>query len=114
MPLAAGLLVALSWSALAAQAALTQISSDPFTNPTSNHRTEVEPDTFSFGSTVVSTFQVGRAGISPSEALAVIWALSGPDQYIQLVLDTRSPPTRNEDRLGDTQRTDHRESLRRR
>ncbi len=60
MPLAAGLLVALSWSALAAQAALTQISSDPFTNPTSNHRTEVEPDTFSFGSTVVSTFQVGR------------------------------------------------------
>ncbi len=60
MPLAAGLLVALSWSALAAQAALTQISSDPFTNPTSNHRTEVEPDTYSFGSTVVSTFQVGR------------------------------------------------------
>ncbi len=60
MPLAAGLLVALSWSALAAQPALTQISSDPFTNPTSNHRTEVEPDTFSFGSTVVSTFQVGR------------------------------------------------------
>ena len=60
MPLAAGLLVALSWSALAAQAALTQISSDPFTNATSNHRTEVEPDTYSFGSTVVSTFQVGR------------------------------------------------------
>jgi len=60
MPLAAGLLVALSWSALAAQAALTQISSDPFTNPTSNHRTELEPDTFSFGSTIVSTFQVGR------------------------------------------------------
>jgi len=58
--LAAGLVVALSWTALATQAALTQISSDPFTNPTSNHRTEVEPDTFSFGSTVVSTFQVGR------------------------------------------------------
>ena len=58
--LAAGLLVALSWSVLAAQTGLTQISSDPFTNSTSFHRTQVEPDTFSFGSTIVSTFQVGR------------------------------------------------------
>jgi hypothetical protein len=39
---------------------LTQVSSDPFTNPTSQHATEVEPDTFAFGSTVVGTFQVGR------------------------------------------------------
>src|SRR5947209_15662433 len=39
---------------------LTQISSDPYTNPTSNHKTEVEPDTFAFGNTVVSAFQVGR------------------------------------------------------
>lgn len=53
-------MVALSWSALAAQPALTQISSDPFTNPTSIHQTQVEPDTFSFGSTIVSVFQVGR------------------------------------------------------
>jgi len=39
---------------------LTQISSDPYTNATSNHKTEVEPDTFAFGNTIVSTFQVGR------------------------------------------------------
>src|SRR5579884_2772924 len=39
---------------------ITQISSDPFHNATSQHRTEVEPDTFSFGKTVVSGFQVGR------------------------------------------------------
>jgi hypothetical protein len=39
---------------------LTQVSSDPFTNPSSQHATEVEPDTFAFGSTVVGTFQVGR------------------------------------------------------
>jgi hypothetical protein len=39
---------------------LTQISSDLFTNATSNHKTEVEPDTFAFGNTIVSTFQVGR------------------------------------------------------
>jgi hypothetical protein len=39
---------------------LTKISSDPYTNTTSNHKTEVEPDTFAFGNTVVSAFQVGR------------------------------------------------------
>lgn len=50
-----------AWLALAAPAAaLTQVSSDPFVNATSQHRTEVEPDTFSFGSTLVSAFQVGR------------------------------------------------------
>src|SRR5437588_2372384 len=44
----------------AANVALTQVSSDPFTNTTSQHATEVEPDTFANGSTVVSAFQVGR------------------------------------------------------
>src|SRR3954453_4388959 len=39
---------------------LTPVSSDPFTNTTSQHRTEVEPDTFASGRTVVSAFQVGR------------------------------------------------------
>src|SRR5258708_2543894 len=39
---------------------LTQISSDPYMNPTSNHKTQVEPDTFAFGNTIVSAFQSGR------------------------------------------------------
>src|SRR5216684_7701462 len=39
---------------------LLQLSSDPFTNSTSQHKTEVEPDTFASGSTFVSAFQVGR------------------------------------------------------
>jgi hypothetical protein len=43
-----------------ANVALTQISSDPYTNTTSYHATQVEPDTFSFGSTIVATFQSGR------------------------------------------------------
>jgi hypothetical protein len=43
-----------------ANVALTQISSDPYTNSTSQHRTQVEPDTFSFGATIVSDFQSGR------------------------------------------------------
>ena len=43
-----------------AQIQLNQISSDTFTNSTSQHATEVEPDTFAFGSTMVSAFQEGR------------------------------------------------------
>jgi hypothetical protein len=43
-----------------ADGSLIQVSDDPFTNPTSQHRTEVEPDTFAFGSTWVSAFQAGR------------------------------------------------------
>src|SRR3954451_1053063 len=39
---------------------LTRVSADPFTNTTSQHATEVEPDTFAFGSTVVAAYQVGR------------------------------------------------------
>jgi len=42
-----------------------------------------------------------RTGISPSEAVAVIWALSGPDQYSQLVFERGWTPTRYEEWLGD-------------
>jgi BNR repeat-like domain len=49
--------------AQAAQPGVTQISSDPYTAanaPSGQHATEVEPDTFAWGSTIVSTYQVGR------------------------------------------------------
>jgi hypothetical protein len=52
--------VALSSTLTASASSLLQISSDPFTNTTSQHKTEVEPDTLSFGSTIVSVVQVGR------------------------------------------------------
>lgn len=39
---------------------VTQVSADPYTDAQAQHRTEVEPDTFTFGNTIVSTFQVGR------------------------------------------------------
>ncbi len=55
---AAGVLV--SPAAAAAAVGPTRISFDPYTNPTSQHRTQVEPDSFSFGRTVVSAFQSGR------------------------------------------------------
>ncbi|TML07568.1 MAG: exo-alpha-sialidase [Actinobacteria bacterium] len=62
---AAALITAVGLPA-AAHAATLQISADPFTqstcaaSTTTNHRTEVEPDTFSNGSTIVAAFQVGR------------------------------------------------------
>ncbi len=37
-----------------------QISSDTYTNSTSQHATQVEPDSFSFGSTIVAVIQTGR------------------------------------------------------
>jgi AcrR family transcriptional regulator len=42
-----------------------------------------------------------RAGISQSEAVAIIWALSGPDKYTQLVFERGWTPTRYEEWLGD-------------
>src|SRR4051812_27523215 len=52
--------------ATTAGAATSVVSSDPFTQVTckasalTNHKTEVEPDTFANGATIVSAFQVGR------------------------------------------------------
>ena len=60
------LLVALAFSSTPALAATQPLSTDPFTqatcaaSTTTNHHTEVEPDTYSFGSTIVAAFQVGR------------------------------------------------------
>ncbi len=57
------LLLVLSTAALASakkNSGLLKVSSDPFTNSTSQHKTQLEPDTYSFGSTIVSAFQSGR------------------------------------------------------
>jgi hypothetical protein len=53
---------------------MTQISSDPYTDSQAQHATEVEPDTFSFGTTIVSVFQVGR--VSGGGASNIGWATS--------------------------------------
>src|SRR5215217_2436916 len=59
-------LVGLFALAGAARAAALTVSSDPFTQATckasntTSHQTQVEPDTFASGSTIVAAFQVGR------------------------------------------------------
>jgi hypothetical protein len=57
------LLLAFSWLGgmpAYAQFNLVKISGDSFTNPESQHKTEVEPDTYSWGSTMMPAFQVAR------------------------------------------------------
>lgn len=53
---------------------LTQVSSDPYTDTDAQHATEVEPDTYAYGSTIVSAFQVGRVYGGGSSDLG--WATS--------------------------------------
>src|SRR5256714_3018746 len=53
----AALILALTASA---NVSVTIIAIDPFTNSTSQHKTIVEPDTFSFGSAIVAAAQWGR------------------------------------------------------
>src|SRR4051794_19829626 len=56
----------LAFAAAAQAAPPLSISTDPFTQATckasavTNHQTEVEPDTFANGSTIVAAYQVGR------------------------------------------------------
>jgi hypothetical protein len=52
--------LALGTSVYAASVVATPISADPYTNSSSQHRTQVEPDSFGYGNTVVATFQTGR------------------------------------------------------
>jgi hypothetical protein len=75
---------------------LTTVSRDPYTNPSSYHRTEVEPDTFSFGSATVAAFQVGRFSDAGSDNLG--WATTTDDGdswthgYLPLTTVYASPP----------------------
>jgi hypothetical protein len=50
-----------------------RLSVDPYANPDSQHETAVEPDSFSFGSTIVAAFQLGRriAGAAANIGTAV-------------------------------------------
>lgn len=70
--LAAGLFV--SGGPAGATPTLVRVSQDPYTDAGAQHGTEVEPDTFSYGNTVVGAFQVGRFGNGGSTNIG--WATS--------------------------------------
>jgi hypothetical protein len=71
--IAVGAVMAMSGTALAA-VPLVQLSADPYTNTSSFHRTQVEPDTYAFGSTIVGVFQSGR--FQDGGASNIGWATS--------------------------------------
>lgn len=71
---ALALAIALYAPLAAFASSLVQVSSDPYTNTTSQHKTQVEPDTFSYGSTIISAFQSGR--FSDGGASNIGWAAS--------------------------------------
>jgi hypothetical protein len=57
----AAVLLVLSITAITlANVPVIQISSDTYTNSTSQHATQVEPDSFAYGSTIVAVIQTGR------------------------------------------------------
>ena len=60
LAVAAGLALLIVASISAASVLAQPISSDPYTNSGPQHRTQVEPDSFAFGSTIVAVTQSGR------------------------------------------------------
>src|SRR3954468_20951212 len=74
LTIAVPLVVSMIPGPASAAVALQTISTDTLTTSTGEHHTEVEPDTFASGSTIVSAFQVGR--VSGGGAAAIGWSTS--------------------------------------
>lgn len=81
-----------------------QISDDPFTNAASQHRSEVEPDTFSFGKTIVSAFQVGRIFNGGASDIGFSTSFDGGQSWVSGFLPgvtTSADPAGTYDRASD-------------
>src|SRR3989475_4228153 len=70
---------------------LVLLSTDPYTNPTSQHQTEVEPDTFAFGNTVVSAFQVGRFFDGGASNIGFATSIDGGNSFADGFLPGTTP-----------------------
>jgi hypothetical protein len=101
---AAALAAAVGAAPALANVALLRISADPFTNSTSQHATEVEADTYSFGSTIVAAVQQGRfldggasdAGFATSTDSGATWtsgSLPGTTTFVGGRFDRVSDPS---------------------
>jgi hypothetical protein len=72
---------------------LVQVSSDPFTTPGFQHRTEVEPDILAEGRTIVAAFQVGRADEGGSVGIGLATSANGGGTWSAMVLGGATIPT---------------------
>jgi len=109
--IAAGAAIVVSATGLASTVPVQQISSDPFTNTTAvdgapvSHMTEEEPDTFAFGSTMVSAFQVGR--FRDGGASDIGWATSQnggrtwTHGFLPGMTSSSNPPNNAYERVSD-------------
>lgn len=95
------LLIAVSASA---QINLTQISTDTFTNTSSQHETEVEPASFAMGNTIVSVFQMGRFTDGGSSDIGFSTSTDGGTTWTNGTLPgiTKIQGTGTYDRASDT------------
>jgi hypothetical protein len=66
-----------------AQYTLVKISTDSFHNSASQHKTEVEPDTYSWGSTMVAAFQVARIYSGGGADLGFSTTTDGGQTWVQ-------------------------------
>jgi hypothetical protein len=90
--------------AAAADRPIVQVSEDPFTNPTSQHRTELEPDTFAAGQTMVSAFQVGRFFDGGASDIGFATSVDGGAHFVNGFLPGVTPfttPSGPYDRASD-------------
>ncbi|HET6214455.1 MAG TPA: sialidase family protein, partial [Micromonosporaceae bacterium] len=62
---------------------VTRVSTDPYNDTQAQHRTEVEPDTFTFGNTIVSAFQVGRVSGGGSSNIGFSTSTDGGATWTQ-------------------------------
>jgi hypothetical protein len=84
--LTAAALFALAAGPVLANVGLTMVGSDPTTNTTSQHRTQVEPDTFAAGNTIVSVFQTGRFFDGGASGIAFATSTNGGSTWTRGVL----------------------------
>ena len=87
---------------------LTRLSTDPYTNSTSQHATEVDPDTYSFGSTIVSAFQAGLFNNGGASNIGFATSSNGGATWTHGFLPgttTFATPPNTFDRLSDPSMT---------
>ena len=65
---------------------LTKILVDPFTNPDSQHKTVVEPDTYSAGSTIVAVAQMGQFSTEGASGIGFATSLNNGGSWTSGVL----------------------------
>jgi hypothetical protein len=74
-----------------AKTKITTVSSDPYKNTTAYHRTELEPDNFAWGNTIVAVFQTGRFTDGGSDNTGYATSTDGGKTWIHDFMPATTP-----------------------